>query len=169
MRNAIAVFLVAIVFAGAFSSSSSAATINKTINRSPASACVLSIPTIDTGVRPGATGFGNEGTVNNFVICGFDIDTDSAGFGNLILYFRPTDGANHAFNCTATNRYATNATGEYPTKPVSLAGNGWIYVQFLPADFPTIGLIGGASVTCLLPPGVSIVTVAANHQDNIGN
>jgi hypothetical protein len=169
MRNAIAIFLVATVFAGTFSSSSSAATINKTINRSPASACVLSIPTTDTGARAKATGFRNEGTVNNFVICGCDIDTDSAGFSNLTLYFRPTDGASHAFDCTAMNRYATNDTGEYSTKSVSLAGNSWTYVQFLPADFPSIGLVGGASITCLLPPGVSIVTVAASHQDNVGN
>ena len=33
-------------------------------------ACQLSVPTIDTAVRPRATGFRNEGTTSAFTICG---------------------------------------------------------------------------------------------------
>ncbi|MFO1473032.1 MAG: hypothetical protein U1F20_00190 [Lysobacterales bacterium] len=40
----------------------------------PADSCqLLSIPTTDTGVRPKATGFRNEGTTDQFVICGYGI------------------------------------------------------------------------------------------------
>src|SRR4249919_3479880 len=68
--------------------------------------CTLSIPTIDTKVRPKATGFRNEGTTTAFVICnftslpGFD---GSVNFGDpqavaLLLY--SMDGNDHTVTCT---------------------------------------------------------------------
>ncbi|GAA5002196.1 hypothetical protein FNZ56_09220 [Pseudoluteimonas lycopersici] len=148
---------------------SHAATISKVANRNPAGACMLSIPTTDTGVRPKASGFRNEGTVNNFVICNFDVDTDIAGFTKLVVNFVSFDGAAHAFDCTGMDRYAGTATGDYATKSVSITAGGTAYISFLPSDFPSTGLVGwNASVTCTLPPGVSIITVAGYHDDNVG-
>src|SRR5690242_8566521 len=51
----------------------------------PGGACQLSIPTTNTGVRPKATGFRNEGTVNNFVICGYTKISNSSTFFKSIV------------------------------------------------------------------------------------
>ena len=49
--------------------SAHAATQNRLMAALGSDSCKLSVPTTDTKVRPRATGFRNEGTTNQFVIC----------------------------------------------------------------------------------------------------
>lgn len=163
--------LIAIALSGGlFANTANAVTLNKNINRNPATACTLSIPTTNTGVRPRATGFRNEGTVSNFVICGFDIESSNESFLDLVLDLASIDGNAHTVSCTAMDRYAYNTTGDFVTKSVSIAPGGDTNTVWSSADFPTTGLAGwNASVTCNVPPGVSIVVVQAHHDTEVGN
>ena len=153
-----------------------AATTTKFTSYNPASACTLSIPTTDTGVRPKASGFRNEGTVNNFVICSFAAEGRSGELtpylDGMFLTFIPDrdDNAAVSFNCTAMDRTYIKVTGDYSTKTVTIpawAGGINTNLEFSPQDFPTSHLTGGTtSITCLLPPGVAVVGAVA--YQNIG-
>jgi len=149
-----------------------ATTIYKWNVRNPGTACTLSIPTTDTGVRPKASGFRNEGGSNSFVICGFDINSDNTSYEQLDLGFRSFDKQMHSFSCSAVDQITgTDDPGEYSTKNVVVGADGHLTaLSYLPSDFPNEGLTGwNASITCLLPPGVSINVVGAPYEDDIGN
>jgi hypothetical protein len=173
MRNPLLAAAAACVLAMGATPDARAVDITKTATRSPAGACMLSIPTTNTGVRPKATGFRNEGTVANFVICNFDIvsDDEFEGFLSLTLYLASIDGAAHDVSCTAMNRYANWLTGDYSTKIAHVpAGSSGAVVDFVPSDFPSTQLIGwNASITCNLPPGTSIYGVSSSYNDDVGN
>lgn len=72
----------------ALSAPASAATQDRILLRTGADMCTLSVPTTDTKVRPRATGFGNEGTTNAFVICTFDTPPGGFGPGSDFQYAR---------------------------------------------------------------------------------
>jgi len=165
-----------VLFGCVFAQMAFAATTTKFITFNPASACTLSIPTTDTGVRPKASGFRNEGTVNNFVICSFAVEGRSDELtpylDGMFLTFIPDryDNAAVSFNCTAMDRTYIKATGDYSTKTVTIpawASGVNTNLEFSPQDFPTSHLTGGTtSITCLLPPGVAVTGVVA--YQNIG-
>ena len=122
-----------------------AATQQRSVTTPGARLCTLSIPTTDTGVRPKATGFRNEGKASAFVICAFDsapgqtniYSADKDFDPSLVrLYFTSIDGQAHDFNCTAVNSWGSVAYGtgpmQYITKtavvdadPTSLDGLIW--------------------------------------------
>ena len=135
----------------------------------PSQNCVLSIPTTNTGVRPRGTGFRNEGTVNNFVICPAN-PTGAAGTATSVsLYARSFDGADHTFDCTFTN--AVDAP-VYSTKSVTvLAGGGTSFTSWVPADVGQTDDFNNSisAVTCILPPGASIQATYLGYPINIGN
>lgn len=172
MRATITATTFACMLALSMSPGAGAATISKYANHNPAGACMLSIPTTDTGVRPKATGFRNEGTTSNFVICNFDIVTDDAhaGFLSIHIYLASIDGAAHGVSCTAMDRDVTSLVGDYSTKSLSVPAGGLAGTGFSPSDFPDTALAGwNASITCNLPPGVSIATLYGYYNDNVGN
>jgi len=147
-----------------------------TLTTPAAHLCTLSIPTTDTKVRPKATGFRNEGTSSAFVICAFDsnpaqgyYDAVETSFDPVLagLTFASLDAQPHAFACTGVNSFpggATAAPMQYVQKTVVIdpASDPYPYVEvdWTKADFggaehiPTSGVF---SVTCLLPPQVSIM------------
>lgn len=147
--------------------------------------CTLSIPTTDTGVRPKATGFRNEGKTSAFVICTFDsapgqtniYSADRDFDPSLVrLYFTSIDGQAHGFNCTAVNSWGSVAYGtgpmQYVTKtaavdadPASLDGLIWGSSDYGTAHIPASGAF---SVTCQLPPGVAIEIGILEAQEDIG-
>ena len=147
-----------------------AGVITKTQTQNAARACTLSIPTTDTKARPKATGFRNEGTTNQFVICGFDIDSTNPGFHSIDLGFVSIDGLAHTFNCTAMSRYNYSTTGQYLTKAVNVPAGGGASFAIADTDpdydenvydlYPW-----GQSVTCTLPGGVAIISVLSSHDD----
>ena len=150
-----------------------------------ANMCQLSVPTTDTKVRPKATGFRNEGTTNAFVICTFDSPPGGAGpmneftFAGVVL--KSMDGANHDVTCTGVNSIADFEGLEEPqyiSKTVTVndegeAGELGVGVQWDPVDFGSTGTIpdsrGMFSVTCILPPQVSIKYGAAESREDVGN
>lgn len=144
--------------------------LTKTLTQNPATACTLSIPTTDTKVRPKAIGFRNEGTTNAFVICGFDIDSTDPGFNEIEVNFVSIDGAAHEFNCTGASRFNFETSAQYLTKAVSVPASGGagfsISVNDGDYDSAVYDLYPwGQSVTCLMPPGVAIISVLSEHED----
>ena len=147
----------------------SAGYVAKTLTRDASNACTLSIPTTDTGVRPKATGFRNEGNKSAFVICSVDVDTSGNDTTFIGLTLASFDGASHGVNCTAVARYSdTLANIQYLTlPPLTTAADG---------SFTNLSTLGAPpsvydhqrpalSVTCTLPPGAAIMSVARGHKD----
>ncbi|MFT3896823.1 MAG: hypothetical protein QM719_03895 [Thermomonas sp.] len=140
----------------------------------PAGSCQLSIPTTNTGVRPKATGFRNEGAVSNFVICGYTKASNSSTFfKSIVLGIISMDGADHAVSCTAV----TGLQGQYPpvysSATITATANGSLsYKIWVPSDFGSGDtMIPNAyepSVTCNLPPQVSITYLAGNYDLDVG-
>jgi hypothetical protein len=147
-----------------------AGSVNKVQTQNAATACTLSVPTTDTKVRPKAIGFRNEGTTNAFVICGFDIDSVDPGFHSIDLVFASIDGAAHTFNCTAASRFNSSGTAQYLVKAVNVGagGNGSFSVSDTDVGYdPNVYSLypWGQSITCLMPPGVAVLSVQSTHDD----
>ena len=182
-RNAYGATLL--VLAGSLTSHSAlAVTQDRVQTQTGANMCTLSVPTIDTKVRPRASGFKNEGTTNAFVICSFDAppgaDTVSgqpfnqAGlFTEADLFLLSTDDVPRNVQCTGVNSLP-NSGQQFVTKTVSVASSSVnAAVSFMPADFNAASYIpwsGGAfSITCILPPNISISFGNAYSQEDVGN
>lgn len=135
----------------------------------PSQDCSLSIPTTNTGVRPRGSGFRNEGTVNNFVICPANPAGAAGTATSISLYARSFDGADHTFDCTFTN--AVDAP-VFSTKSVTVtAGGGTSATTWTPADVGQVDAFNNfiSAVTCILPPGASIQATYFAYPVNIGN
>lgn len=153
-----------------------------------ANMCTLSIPTTDTKVRPKATGFNNEGTTNAFVICSFNPPPGStsvdSGFNTIALVLKSLDGANHTVTCTAVNSLAGAEFAEIPapqyvskTLVVNDADPTYqtlgVPFAWSPEDFGGTDMIpftgGTISVTCILPPKVSVKFGSGISDEDIGS
>ena len=156
------------------------------------SICALSIPTTDTKVRPKATGFNNEGTSNAFVICTFGPTPGSVGVSSTIGYkqvmlgFKSLDGAEHSVSCTAVNSYADGtafgfATPVYVAKTITVNNTGtygtfgsiatWSPIDFTGSSSNTVipAADGAFSITCVLPPQVSIKYASVQSVEDVGS
>src|SRR6476469_2547032 len=72
--------------------------------------CKLSVPTIDSKVRPRATGFRHEGTINQFVICTMHTNNGPNGSFSSPLFdagllVTSYDGIARDVTCTAVNSF----------------------------------------------------------------
>ena len=157
---------VAVACSMAMAPQASAATAAKTFYLDPAIACQLSTPTIDTAVRPRATGYRNEGTKNAFMICGLPYYYSGTSPTSFSIEVASFDGAEHTFNCTGVTRWSTGINPQYSTKSVTALASGSTNTEWTSADL-TMGNFD-ASITCPIPPGVAIVSVQIVVNDNIG-
>ena len=165
-----------------------AATQARTVTTPGARLCTLSIPTTDTGVRPKATGFRNEGKTSAFVICAFDsapgqpddLASEQQSDPKVItLYFASIDGKTHAFTCTGVNSWPAPAAGwavpmQYSSKNVVIDPNDpytsqttWTRLDF--GGTTNIPTSGSFSATCQLPPGVSILRARLQADVDVGS
>lgn len=175
MRN----FRIPVVLAGcalatglATSPRTSAATV-VSLQHAPGSVCQLSIPTIDTGVRPKASGFRNESaTTGNFVICPLasPMSTSSDAFTFVNISLLSLDGQSHDAACTAV---ANAISPAYSSRTIAVAPTGGSYT-WSASDFGgTFGnpIVGSQemSITCLLPPQVAIRFLGGYYNHEIGN
>ena len=156
-------FIVAGLFASGLSlaTTATAATQTKTYEFPAADACQLSVPTTDTRVRPRANGYRNEGTTNQFVICGmggYENDTVLS----TTLQATSVDGQAHSMTCTAvTGLTGLEAGPLYSSKTVAVPASGVGTQTWVAVDFGGTGgsvIQGGTnlSVTCTLPPNVAL-------------
>jgi len=153
-----------------------------------ANMCTLSIPTTDTKVRPKATGFNNEGTTNAFVICSFNPPPGSTGisggFNTAALVLKSLDGADHTVTCTAVNsladaEFADIDSPQYVSKTLVVNDADPTYqtlgtpFSWEPEDFGGTDMIpfsgGTFSVTCVLPPQVSVKFGSGISDEDIGS
>jgi hypothetical protein len=138
-----------------------------------ADACQLSVPTTDTKVRPRANGYRNEGTTNQFVICGmggYEKDTVL----RMALLYTSTDGLAHSMSCTGVaGLTGSESPPLYSTKTVSIAATGYSFASWGAEDFGGSegDLIAGAanlSVTCTLPPNVALQGFESEQLVDVG-
>lgn len=164
-------FLVTVATISIVPSVTRAGIIAKTHTQDPATACTLSIPTTDTKVRPKALGFRNEGTVNAYIICGIDNFSNVDGFNWLSVMFLSFDGKRHTFDCTAVSHDVMYSSTQYLTETIEITDARFPGIIDVNVDDPDYDRDKydlkhqGQSVTCLLPPGVSVISVAANQND----
>lgn len=132
-------------------------------------ACQLSVPTTASQVRPRATGMRNEGTGSEFVICQYP--STSSAFGSAYLYIQSIDGANHAVQCTGMRGGAINEDARYSTKSEQTQTGSYGELSWFPIDFGATGDFGSSmfSVTCVLPPGASIIAIEADYSEDVGS
>lgn len=139
-----------------------------------ADACQLSVPTTDTKVRPRANGYRNEGTTNQFVVCGMG-GYEKGTVLHMALLYTSMDELPHAMSCTGV----TGLTGSgdepvYSTKTVNVAATGFSFATWGAEDF------GGnegdpleqglsLSVTCTLPPNVALQGFESEQDIDVGN
>ena len=133
--------------------------------------CQLSVPTISSQVRPRATGMRNEGTSNEFVICHASADAPNGLFSDAAIELTGLDGGNRVVQCTAVSGTVfTNM--HYSTKTIFTGASPGMYgyLSWTPSDlgggntFPS----GGFSVTCILPPNASIVSIVTDYAEDVG-
>jgi len=184
-RGVIAAMACALVAAG----QASAATQVRNMTQIGASMCTLSIPSIDTKVRPKAIGYGNEGTASAFVICSFGSppggQVSTSDFSVVRLLLKSMDGATHNVTCTAVNSAADGGTvglpaPQYVSKTIAVNDSGPVgaygtFAEWSPQDFgaaagTTIPWSAGfLSVTCILPPQVAIKLGYAGTKEDVGS
>lgn len=176
----LAVASFAVLAAGmAMGQSAQAATQNRLMAALGSDSCKLSVPTTDTKVRPRATGFRNEGTTNQFVICTLHTDNGAGGdFGTTPLIDAgliaiSLDGVERDVTCTGVNSFSILGDQQFisKTQNTSEFGNAtqfwWAQEDFgSTAGIPTTGVF---SITCVLPPNVSLDLVLANMSEDIGS
>lgn len=157
----------------ALSSAADSATTRKDYLSSAASACQLSLPTTDTKVRPRANGYRNEGTTNQFVICGLGGYEDGTVVG-MDIFVSSMDEDVHSISCTGVSGIVGWGSGpQYSTKTV-YAFPGYSTQDWHAGDFGgTEGseIIGGLnlSVTCNVPPKVAILMLASSQNIDAAN
>lgn len=140
----------------------------------PADACQLSIPTIDTQVRPKASGYRNESTSKSaFVICGYNTPSYDSTSKQILIYFTSMDGASRNISCTAVSGMAGAEPMFYSTKSISsTAADTYTALLWTAADFggtTDIPYGESPSVTCTLPPQTAITQVINAFDYEIGN
>ena len=139
----------------------------------PGDSCQLSLPTIDTVVRPRANGYRNEGTASKFVICGWGASRLSSTIYADVMAVS-LDGASHSMSCTfvAASADWLPSSLVYVTKNLSVGTTGFDYLALSAADFGgTSGNPYGnfnVSVTCNLPPQVAIIHLESKQRVDVG-
>jgi len=177
MRSVLVTSLAVVLVASVFSPAKAALTPNRLLEVLGSDMCKLSVPTIDSKVRPRATGFRNEGTTNQFVICTMHTNngpngTFSSPLFDAGLLVTSYDGVARDVTCTAVNSFSVFGDQQFVPKTQNTNG-GFVQFWWAEADFgvsdgsgiPTSGVF---SITCILPPGTSLDLGLSNYYEDIG-
>ncbi|MFT3897509.1 MAG: hypothetical protein QM719_07415 [Thermomonas sp.] len=173
-RNNRGVALALLVTGLAAAPVATAVTQDKIYEFPAADACQLSVPTTDTKVRPKASGYRNEGTTNQFVICGMG-GYEKGTVLYMVLLYASMDGAQHDMSCTGVTGMTGIESGPaYSTKTVTVAASGYSFATWGAEDFGGVegNLIDpglNLSVTCTLPPNVALQGFESEQFVDVGN
>ncbi|MFT3897507.1 MAG: hypothetical protein QM719_07405 [Thermomonas sp.] len=166
LKSALLTLALAFMLAAAPTSSD-----GKTYEFSGAGSCQLSIPTTRTMVRARANGYRNEGSTDQFVICGLD-GYEAGTFISYSLIFTSSDGQPHDISCTAAGGLTGAAGPFYSSKTVTIPATSYTYLTWTAPDFgePAGSPISynrsfNASVTCSLPPKAAIQSFETVNND----
>ena len=144
-----------------------AVTVSKNMFIDPSTACQLSLPSIDTAVRPRATGYRNEGTSGVFIICGSAYFAAGSGTAtSLTVQLISFDGVTRDVSCTAVTRQSAGNSPIFSTKVGSVSSAG-ATISWAPADLDNFSGFAN-SVTCNVPSGVAITGVRLVYPDEVG-
>ena len=176
MRTVLGVTIAAAVLAASFGTANAATE----IRYQTAQGGVVCKSTTSSGsatVSAKATGLRNEGTVNTFVICGFESSNSRSDFGTIqviTMGLFGINGASKSVSCTAVNGFV-NGAPIYSTKAVTTdAGGAAVLLTYDASDFG--GIAGDPlpasdywSVTCTLPGSTSIGFMKTQFTVNAPN
>ena len=158
---------------GSMAMPASAATQVKTYEFSAADACQLSVPTTDTKVRPRANGYRNEGSSNQFVICGMGGYENDTVLSTTLLA-TSIDGKAHTMSCTGVTGLTGFSGPYYSAKTVTVPASGvgsqsWVAEDF--GETAGVPIVGGLnlSVTCPLPPNVALQGFESQGAIDVGD
>ena len=178
MRTAFVAAISVVGLALGMAQPAQAVTQNRLVSLLGADSCKLSVPTIDSKVRPRATGFRNEGTANVFVICTISTDNGPGGtfgtapFVDAGLLATSLDGVAHDVQCTGVNSFNIMGDQQFVTKTQNTGTTytqyWWTEGDFGVSDGSGIPSTGVFSITCILPPNVSLDLVLANMAEDVG-
>lgn len=180
MRTAFVVATSVVGLALGMAQPAQAVTQNRLVPALGADSCKVSLPTIDSKVRPRATGFRNEGTTNVFVICTIHTDNGQGGafgaptFVDAGLLAASLDGVDRDVTCTGVNSFNILADQQFVAKTQNTSQFGgatqfwWTETDFGVSDGSGIPTTGVFSVTCNLPPSTSLDLVLANTSEDVG-
>lgn len=176
----VAMSAVALALGMGMNQSAQAVTQNRLLAALGSDTCKLSVASADAKVRPRATGFRNEGTTNQFVICTLHTDNgQGGGFGTtpLIdagLLATSLDGIDRDVTCTGVNSFSILGDQQYVAKTQNTSEFGgatqfwWVEGDFGVSDGSGIPTTGVFSVTCLLPMNTSLDLVLSNMSEDVG-
>ena len=158
---------------GSMAMLASAATQVKTYEFSAADACQLSVPTTDTKVRPRANGYRNEGTSNQFVICGMGGYENDTVLSTTLLA-TSIDGKAHTMSCTGVTGLVGFDGPHYSAKTMTVPASGVGSQSWVAEDFggtAGVPIVGGLnlSVTCTLPPNVALQGFESQGAIDVGD
>ena len=167
------VIAASLVLGLATASAATAATQTKYYEFSAADACQLSVPTTDTKVRPRANGYRNEGTSNQFVICGMGGYENDTVLSTTLLA-TSIDGKAHTMSCTGVTGLTGFSGPYYSAKTVTVPASGVGSQSWAAEDFggaAGVPIVGGLnlSVTCTLPPNVALQGFESQGIIDVGN
>jgi len=180
MRSAfvVATSAIGLALGMGISPAAQAVTQNRLVSLLGADMCKLSVPTTDTKVRPRATGFRNEGTINQFVICTMHTDNGPGGsFGTAPLIDAglaviSVDGVARDITCTGVNSFSVLGDQQFIAKTqntgTTLTQFWWTESDFGVSDGSGIPTTGVFSITCILPPNTAIDLGLANMNEDVG-
>jgi hypothetical protein len=140
----------------------------------PARACQLSLPTTDTKIRPRATGYRNEGTTTQFVICGLDnLDFQTQSIFSFGIGLTSMDGVAHDVSCTGVTGLSGVYALQYSTITINVPASGfnqelWDATNFGGSSGEKIDGSLNPSITCTLPPNVAIIYLFDYSDLDIG-
>ena len=162
-----------LVACAACASPAMAATQARTYEFPAADACQLSVPTTDTKVRPRANGYRNEGTTNQFVICGMG-GYENGTVMSTTLLATSVDGKAHSMSCTGVTGLTGFDGPYYSAKTMTVPASGVGMQAWAAADFGGSAgepIDGGLnlSVTCTLPPKVALQGFESQGIIDVGN
>ena len=113
----------------------------------------------------------NEGTSNEYVICHASADAPDGLFSDAAIQLTGLDSGNREVQCTAVSGNVFSSM-HYSTKTISTGTSPGLYryMSWAPSDLGGVNTFpsGGFSVTCILPPNASIVSIVTDYAEEVG-
>jgi hypothetical protein len=150
--------------------SAQAVTVQRSFLANAPAFCQASLHAYDVHLRKRPLAIQNEGTSNAFVSCSL-LGQDSHPWSTtkVAIWATNNDDAPHTLTCTGISGYNTGpniAVVKTINIPASGQGPPDVAVAWLPED----GVLGRLfSVSCILPPGVSLNDIMIDFIEDVGN
>jgi hypothetical protein len=124
-------------------------------------------PVSDSKLSRTSTGLRNVATTNVLIGCSMLGDEASTGpAAQVFIYFKNHTGTTKNITCTlATTPYWGIS---FSNKTITLAGNGYDYLEWTPGNYPSTIQARVMNLQCTLPPGISAREIGVRYNEDVG-